>query len=84
MPRAGAMREASVWRSTDRDWPAQNEQVVGLIERDGGFDEIAWWTRTDDGWYVSDTRGTVGHRDAMTAEQSRGPHWWQHAPRRKS
>ena len=71
-----------MWMDERREWPRTNVQVVGIVTRDDGHDEVAWWTRTDDGWYVSDMRGTVGHRDAMTAEQSRGPHWWQHAPKR--
>lgn len=72
-----------MWRETDREWPAWDDQVVGVVVRDGGFDELGWWTRTSDGWYVSDTRGNLGNRDAMRKEDSKGPHLWCHAPLRR-
>lgn len=46
-----------------------NEQVVGLLG-----DSVQWWTRTEDGWYVSDALGTLGHRSP------RPPQAWQHPP----
>lgn len=66
-----------MWRNTARDWPALNEQVIGIVR--GG--NVSWWTRTDDGWYVSDVQGKVGHRDAMRATESKGPCVWTHAPK---
>jgi hypothetical protein len=69
-----------MWLCEKKQWPAIGQQVVGVVERDGRFDEVAWWTRTVDGWYVSDTRGNLGNRDAMTAASSKGPHWWHPAP----
>jgi hypothetical protein len=69
-----------MWNDERREWPAVGVQVAGVIYRDGGFDELAWWTRTADGWYVSETRGNLGHRDAMTADESKGPDIWCHVP----
>lgn len=71
-----------MWRNEATDWPAINEQVIGVVRRDGGYDEVAWWTRTIDGWYVSEYRGNRGHRDAATTSESKGPDAWIHAPRR--
>ena len=70
-----------MWKDERRDWPDYGVQVVGLLADPLGFDTVAWWTRTKDGWYVSDTRGNLGHRDAMTAADSKGPHQWCHAPK---
>lgn len=70
-----------MWNCTDRIWPDIDTQVIGIVRRDG-FDEVAWWTRTNDGWYVSETSGNVGHRDAMCRDDSKGPHQWCHAPRK--
>lgn len=72
-----------MWLSPDRDLPALEVQVVGIVAVEDGFDVVAWWTRTTDGWYVSDTLGNLGHRDAMTAAESVGPTWWQHPPSRR-
>lgn len=71
-----------MFRNPEREWPSIDEQVIGILFVEGGFDELAWWTRTNDGWYVSDTFGNLGHRDAMTKEESKGPHLWTHAHRR--
>jgi hypothetical protein len=65
-----------MWTSVRRDLPWLDEQVVGLAA-DGC---LGWWTRTTDGWYVSEKRGQIGHRDAMTVARSRGPEWWTVAP----
>lgn len=70
-----------MWRREQTDWPAIDEQVIGIIERPDQFDEVAWWTRTTDGWYVSECRGNLGHRDAATRSESRGPDLWCHAPK---
>ena len=70
-----------MFRTESTDWPDLNVQVIGILEDpEGGFDELAWWTRTDDGWYASDTRGNLGHRDTMRKEDSKGPTLWMHAP----
>jgi hypothetical protein len=69
-----------MWRDTDRDWPDIGVQVVGVISS-GGYEDLAWWTRTDDGWYFSDKKGSLGNRDAMTKEASTGPSVWCHAPK---
>lgn len=69
-----------MWEIETRSWPAEGNQVIGVIQRDDGHDEVAWWTRTADGWYVSDRRGNLGSRDAMTAQKSKGPHYWIGAP----
>jgi hypothetical protein len=69
-----------MWRNADRDWPDLGVQVIGIISRDG-YGDLAWWTRTDDGWYVSDKNGSLGHRDAMTRDASGGPSVWCHAPK---
>jgi len=69
-----------MWRDTDREWPDIGVQVVGII-RQHGYDDVAWWTRTEDGWYVSQSRGSVGHQDAITKDDSTGPHVWCHAPK---
>ncbi len=73
-----------MWQPQSKILPALNQQVVGVSFRDGGFDELAWWTRTDDGWFISDVRGNIGNRDAFRKEQSKGPDFgpdfWQHAP----
>jgi hypothetical protein len=37
-------------------------------------DEVGYWTRTTDGWYLSDKRSNVGHRDV------RGPGLWTYMP----
>ena len=73
-----------MWLNPRRDLPDIGAQVVGILVREDGYDAIAWWTRTDDGWYVSDNRGNMGHRDAMTKEASDGPDWWQHPPRKQT
>lgn len=62
-----------MWWTQTRLLPAVNEQVVGVAD-----DEVAWWTRTDDGWYVSDKRMNIGHRD------DRGPTYWAGSPRQES
>lgn len=64
-----------MWQAPEQFMPAIGQQVVGVCNG-----EVAWWTRTDDGWYVSDHRDNLGHRDAMTPEQSRGPDVWAHTP----
>lgn len=71
-----------MFRPTANEWPAQDEQVIGIVLRDGGADEVAWWTRTSDGWYVSDTFGNLGHRDAFTKDDSQGPDLWTSAHKR--
>lgn len=70
-----------MWRSGQRDWPNVNTQVIGVVERVDGNDEVAWWTRTEDGWYVSNTKGNRGQLGADEKTRSQGPDWWQHAPR---
>lgn len=72
--------EGTMWRNADRDWPDLGVQVVG-ISRSEGYEDLAFWTRTDDGWYVSDKNGSLGNRDAVTKERSRGPSVWCHAPK---
>lgn len=62
-----------MWHSRKRDLPALNEQVIGLDD-DG---DVLIWTRTTDGWYASDKRSNVGHRDV------RGPALWTHIPKTK-
>lgn len=74
------MEETAMWRNADRDWPDLGVQVVG-ISRSEGYEDLAFWTRTDDGWYVSDKNGSLGNRDAVTKERSRGPSVWCHAPK---
>ncbi len=69
-----------MWTTPEHTLPALDEQVIG-ISADIYGGEVAWWTRTTDGWYVSEKRGQVGHRDAMTKERSKGPDLWTHAPR---
>lgn len=61
-----------MWQLSARDWPAIDEAVIGIDSRG----DLAWWTRTADGWYRSSNpeRG-VGHRDQQ------GPTWWYYAPR---
>lgn len=66
--------------SGEKHWPELNVQVIGIYESEDGFDILAWCTRTDDGWYASDTRGNLGHRDTMRKEDSKGPTLWMHAP----
>ena len=69
-----------MWFTQFHTLPALNEQVIGLLAVDGGWDELAWWTRTADGWYASDNRGNLGRRDTMRKEDSKGPTIWTHAP----
>ena len=69
-----------MWRRHPCETPEIGEQVVGFISRRDGLDEIAWWTLTQDGWYVTNTLGNLGHRDAMTREDSQGPDAWTHRP----
>lgn len=73
-----------MWRSGATDWPSLGQTVIGIMEREDGFDEVSWWTRTEDGWYVSDVRGNLGHRDAFRPAESEGPTWWSHAPWRRT
>ena len=68
---------AGVWQLSDA-MPAINVQVVGI--EPGKHAGVAWWTRTHDGWYVSQAQGTLGNRDASRVENSRGPAFWTHAP----
>ena len=60
-----------MWHTQKRDLPALDTQVIG-IDDDG---DVALWTRTEDGWYVSERRSNVGHRD------DRGPALWTHIPK---
>ena len=60
-----------MWHSRNRDLPEMDVQVIG-IDDDG---DVSLWTRTSDGWYVSDKRSWVGHRDV------RGPAVWTHIPK---
>lgn len=69
-----------MWTTQSRLLPALDEQVIGIDAVDG--DTVSWWTRTEDGWYVSTSRGNIGHRDSMRAENSVGPSLWTHAPRK--
>jgi hypothetical protein len=65
--------------------PPIGHQVIGVIFRDedDGGDLVAWWTHTMDGFYVSDYRGNLGHRDAMTPADSKGPDAWIFPPDQK-
>lgn len=65
-----------MWWTQSRMLPAEGEQVIGVKD-----DEVQFWTRTNDGWYVSDSLGQVGHRDAWGPEGSRGPDLWTHHPK---
>lgn len=69
--------EVGMWRRTRLTCPALGERVIGFLSKDG---EVAWWTRTHDGWYVSASRHFIGHRDAPTKASSSGPDFWAHAP----
>jgi hypothetical protein len=68
-------RKPSGWMAPEWLMPALGQQVVGVCNG-----ELAWWTRTDDGWYVSDHYANLGHRDAMTPDKSLGPDLWAEAP----
>lgn len=52
--------------------PALDVQVIG-IDQEGN--SIAWWTRKDDSWWVSNVRGELGNRDDA------GPSWWLFPPK---